>query len=208
MPAIFPCAGTASNILVGVTVMLVVVVVLVVLGFGYWHCNRRNSDTQHIMPYSVHSSRNKLDDDPHIEKSNNENEDRLWRYNNSLKVRKFMHGGGIGIGIAPPEEDSMPTMGISMSSDPNKLACLGITPPIARIHHLTSTEMELIDSDTSSVEHSLPAAIRKVQNADVERNITPHDTNCKSIQKEMNLKSLPLSTNIHDNGYRSSEIVV
>lgn len=155
-----------------------------------------------MMPYTVHSSRNKLDEDPHIEKTNNENEDRLWRYNNSFKVGKLIPPG------MNVTDDTSVTQ-INMSSDLQKLTSLGVSAtPIARIPPLTLTELEQGDSDDSSPGHFVPSAIRKVQNADMERNITPHGTNCKSVQKEIYLKSKPVSLNSHEKTYRSSEIVV
>uniref|UniRef100_A0A2P2I491 Delta-like protein n=1 Tax=Hirondellea gigas TaxID=1518452 RepID=A0A2P2I491_9CRUS len=194
--------GTASSVLVGVTGVLVLLVVVAVLGLAYWHCSRRHLDQQH-MPYAVHSSRNKLSDDPHIEKTNNENEDRLWRYNNSLKASKMLPPAL----DAADEPSTISAINLSMSSDPNKLTCMEMPLPIPRIPPLTSPDMDHAELEPN-VGHNLPASIRKVQNADMERNITPHDTGCKSIQKEINLNSLPLSSNLHEHGYRSSEVVV
>ena len=162
----------------------------------YWHCRKRHLQQQrHAFP--THSSRHKLADDAHVEKSNNENEEKLWRYHNPLKVTSYM----------TTMEQSEPSCSLVVPQGPGdpKLATLGLLPQ-GNSMMLTSPETDLSDMDSPS--HGIPAAMRKVQNADVERNITPHDISCKSLQKEMNLKGIPHSVNCLEKDTTTSEVVV
>ena len=232
-----PTGTTVSTVLVAVTALFIVMALLCALGFFYWQFTKRHMDQhQQHLPYSVHSSsRNKLADDlNHIEKTNNEtNENRLWRFNNSIRnANKF---AALPYLSTPPNESP-----IVPSSDPNKLASLGIqqqTPPPTKAHSYESLEREHLSSSVESgdsgppryeqavvrqthhhydlaLDHHhppIPAVMKKVQNADMERNTTPQEVNCKSIQKaEINVNSLPLVTTTHgyEKSYRSDEVVV
>ena len=163
--------------------ILIILVIITLSAVGYWHCKRRQlQDQRHSFP--THSSRHKLADDPHIEKSNNENEEKLWRYHNPLKVTSYM---------SSMEQSNEPSCSLVVPQGPGdpKLTSLGLLPTANVI--LTSPETDLSDMDSPAHHAGIPHAIRKVQNADVERNITPHEVTSKSLQKEMNLKGLPLS---------------
>ena len=181
---------TASTVLVTVTALLVLALLFGAMGLLYWVYSRRQL-VKHAMPYSVHPARNQLDDDPHIEKSNNENEERLWRYNNSLKNTHVM-----STNIDLPEPAPCGVMG----SDPGKLASLGLCPTPHITRHHPPTEGDVLDPN----ERIIPAAIRKVQNTDVDRNIMCPQTSSKSVQKNMNLNGLPVSEKF----YQSNEVIV
>ena len=176
-------AGVANGVLAAVTVVLVVLVVLVVAALGYWQCRRRHLQAHHRNTFPSHSSRHKLAEDSHVEKSNNENEEKLWRYHNPLKTTTFSVGSSDG---AEPSCSRMSPQG---PGDP-RVAPLGSPCGLMQVPKgmLASPETDLSDCDSPT--HGLPAAIRKVQNADVERNMTPHDPACKSLQKEINLKAI------------------
>lgn len=178
--------GVASGVLAAVTVVLVVLVVLVVAALGYWQCRRRHLQAHHRNAFPSHSSRHKLAEDTHVEKSNNENEEKLWRYHNPLKTTTF------SVGPTDGAEPSCSRMSPQGPGDP-RVAPLGpLAPPCGLMPvqkgMLATPETDLSDCDSPT--HGLPAAMRKVQNADVERNMTPHDPACKSLQKEINLKAI------------------
>lgn len=182
------------------TVVLVVLVVLAVAALGYWQCRRRHLQAHHRNAFPSHSSRHKLADDTHAEKSNNENEEKLWRYHNPLKTASLSSGPG-GDGAEP----SCSRMNPQGPGDP-RVAPLASSVGLVQVPKATLASPETDLSDCESPTHGLPVAIRKVQNADVERNITPHDPACKSLQKEINLKAI--SPRPPDQDLVTSEMVV
>lgn len=189
--------------LAGVTVVVVVIVVVGVAAVGLWQCRRRHLHHHHHHHHhnacTTHSSRHKLADETHTEKTNNENEEKLWRYHNSLKPATFTAAGdaagpSCSRGVTPQGPGD--PRGAPLASP----ATLGGMPKSS----LATPETDL--SDCESPTHGLPTAMRKVQNADVERNMTPHDPACKSLQKEINLKGLSPTSSNHD--HLTSEMVV
>ncbi|KAK8742782.1 hypothetical protein OTU49_001670 [Cherax quadricarinatus] len=191
--------GVANGVLAAVTVVLVVVVVIAVAGLGYWQCRRRHLQAHHRTAFPSHSSRHKLADDTPAEKSNNENEEKLWRYHNPLKTATLSGGPGDG------SEPSCSRVNPQGPGDP-RVAPLGSTVGLIHVPKAVLATPETDVSDCESPTHGLPVAIRKVQNADVERNMTPHDPACKSLQKEINLKAI--SPRPHDHDLVTSEMVV
>ncbi|ROT64375.1 hypothetical protein C7M84_017680 [Penaeus vannamei] len=172
----------ANGVLAAVTVVLVVLVILAVAALGYWQCRRRHLQAHHRNAFPV-TRRPKLAEDAHAEKSNNENEEKLWRYHNPLKTSSFCGGPGDEAG---PSCSRVTPQG---PGDP-RVAPLGSPVGLIQVPKASLATPETDLSDCESPTHGLPAAMRKVQNADVERNITPHDPACKSIQKEINLKAI------------------
>ncbi|CAL4102763.1 unnamed protein product, partial [Meganyctiphanes norvegica] len=207
--------GTTSGVLAAITVVLVVLIVVALAGIGYWHCRRRHLAALPHQHFPTHSSRHKLAEDGAIEKSNNDNEDKLWRYNNPLK-------DPVNSGPTNISEPSSSRMILQGPGDP-KMAplaapgsiCLPVAPltvhsglPIQpRAAALAIPEADLSDVEQSPT-RALPAAIRKVQNADVERNMTPNDLTCKSLQKEINLQVKSLNPRTIEKEQSTSEVVV
>lgn len=190
--------------LAAVTVVLVVVVILAVAALGYWQCRKRHLEAHHRNAFPSHSSRHKLAEDAHAEKSNNENEEKLWRYHNPLKTTTSSLSGG---SVLDGTEPSCSRMNPQGPGDP-KVASLGTTVGFIQVPKasLATPETDVSDCDSPTHGGGLPVAIRKVQNADVERNITPHDPGCKSFQKEINLKGI--SPRTFDTDIITSEVVV
>ncbi|KAB7506967.1 Protein jagged-2, partial [Armadillidium nasatum] len=75
---------STSGALAAVTVALVILIIVAVLGLGYWHFKRRHLN-QSPLEYPHNPSHLKYPDDPHVEKTNNENEEKLRRYHNPLR---------------------------------------------------------------------------------------------------------------------------
>nr|WIL10081.1 protein jagged-1b-like protein [Palaemon carinicauda] len=200
--------GVASGVLAAITVVLVVLFILAVAALGYWQCRRRHLQAHHRNAFPSHSSRHKLADDSHAEKSNNENEEKLWRYHNPLKTTSSSLSGGTLEGMGEPSCSRMNPQG---PGDP-KLSPMGNSMGFMQVPTkptLATPETDLSDcaeSPTHGGGGGVPVAIRKVQNADVERNITPHDLGCKSFQKEINLKAI--SPRTVDTEPITSEVVV
>nr|XP_027230187.1 protein jagged-1b-like [Penaeus vannamei] len=190
--------GIANGVLAAVTVVLVVLVILAVAALGYWQCRRRHLQAHHRNAFPV-TRRPKLAEDAHAEKSNNENEEKLWRYHNPLKTSSFCGGPGDEAG---PSCSRVTPQG---PGDP-RVAPLGSPVGLIQVPKASLATPETDLSDCESPTHGLPAAMRKVQNADVERNITPHDPACKSIQKEINLKAI--SPRAAEADHMTSEVVV